>query len=341
MTPIIAYGHPCPSAICTAHGAPCYTGGSGTECAYDSIVPFKFSGAMMLGKYKYKYGYFEMRFRLPNINNGSPYNAYGPNFWMWASDNHAVYSEIDIFEMNGTTWQMDMNFHYRKQYTPTMNWQDTAFWHGIGSSITVTSPYPNKFSGPYNGGTWHTVGCEWTPDYIDTYYDSNDTTRRFSVTKLPINQLTAMPLIIDNYMPAAQYCIPFNNSFTQAPFTYDIDYVKVYQVKQVVNCTTTPGNFLNTSSSTYQSILYRDLTIGGVGGSAIFSNGSHHLAGQDFVLLQEGFEASGASTTVIVSTKRCQPDQTITYNINNPNGELDSRIRNDMRTSKIHYGSGQ
>jgi hypothetical protein len=91
--------------------------------------------------------------------------------------------------------------------------------------------------------------------------------------------------------------------------------------------------FKHTGSGTYQSILYRDLTIGGPGDSAVFSSGTHHLAGQDFVLLQEGFEVSRTST-VIISTMKCQPDQTITYNINNPSGELDSRIINDIKRAK-------
>ena len=168
---------------------------------------------MLLGRDKYKYGYIEMRYKLLDLQ-ASDFNAYGPNFWMWSSDTSAAYSEIDIFEQRGTDWHMGLNFHFRKHNPETDTvWADTVKWDGIGQSITVTTPYPDQLeqSLPYNGGSWHTVGCEWTPDHIDTYYDSDDTIRRFSISKLPVNRLTSMPLIIDLYMPAAQYCIPFDS----------------------------------------------------------------------------------------------------------------------------------
>jgi hypothetical protein len=283
--------------------------------------PFKFSSAMMLGRYKFKYAYIEMRYRLSNIS-ASISNAYGPNLWMWASDSSAgaEYSEIDIFEQRGTDWMMDGNLHYRKQKPqyPTGNWQDTALYHGKDdyNPPSVTKPYGPNYTGPYNSGNWHTVGCEWTPDHIDFYYDGNDTIKRFSITKLPVNQLCAMPLVVDIYMPAMQYCIPFDSGSTVSPFNYDIDYIKVYQVKQ--NCIS--KSFLNTSSGTYADTLWQDLTIGGSGGSAIFSGSIHHLAGEDFVLLQEGFEVSGTGT-VIIDTPECQSGQDIIYNsASNPQG---------------------
>lgn len=215
--------------ICTGYNCDTNIWGL-TYCYYDSIIPFKFTGAMLLGKEKYKYGYIEMRYKLryllPHFSN-----AYGPNLWMWASNPSARYSEIDIFEQQGTTWRMAMNFHYRFKDPDSSNvWADTVFWHGVGKQVSVSAPYPSILdqSLSYNGGDWHTVGCEWTPDHIDTYYDSDDTIRRFSVDKIPIDSLIPMPLIIDCYMPAAQYCIPFDTTNTIVPFYYDIDYVRVY-----------------------------------------------------------------------------------------------------------------
>ena len=293
---------------------------------------------MLMGKERYKYGYIEMRYKLPDLPE-SDFNAYGPNLWMWASDTVAKYSEIDIFEQQGTTWHMAMNFHFRKTNPENSNvWADTVFWHGVQKQVTISSPYPSILdeSLEYNGGTWHTIGCEWTPDHIDTYYDSDDTIRRFSVLKLPVDRLTAMPLIIDLYMPAAQYCIPFNSTYTVRPFKYDIDYIRVYQINQVCNCASTSGFFPNFVTNDYTSILYRDLTIGG-GGSAILNNGSFHLAGQDFVLLQSGFEASGTAD-VIISTTPCQPDQARIIESMQSNYEMPDRsILNDMKEAKSNY----
>jgi hypothetical protein len=285
--PMIAYHDPCPSAFCTSHNAPCDSNSSGLHyCVYDTLMPFKFSGAMLKGTERYKYGYFEVRYKLRDLLE-SDYNAYGPNFWLWASDTNAFNSEIDIFEQRGTDWRMEMNFHFRKMNPDHGTvWEDTVAWHGLGNPITTTTPYPSIIgqSPSYNGGNWHTVGCEWTPDHIDNYYDSDDTIRRFSVAKLPVDQLTAMPLIIDLYMPAVQYCIPFDSIHTYRPFHYDIDYVRVYQINQVCDCESTSGYFASFSTNQYSSILYRDLTVGG-GGNAILNSGSFHLAGQDYVLL--------------------------------------------------------
>ena len=304
-----AYHRPCPSDICS--GYPCYYNSSDDfwYCYYDSLVPYKFSGAMLMGKEKYKYGYVEMRYKLRDLFESDD-NAYGPNLWMWHSDSSVRYSEIDIFEQRGKDWRMAMNFHFRKFKPDTSTiWKDTVFWHGFGNQVTPSCPYPSVLeeSLPYNGGTWHVVGCEWTPDHIDTYYDSDDTIRRFSASKLPVYRLTAMPLIVDCYMPAVQYCIPFDDTATRVPFFYDIDYIRVYQINQSDDCESTPGYFAEFDTNDYESILYRDLTVGG-GGGAVLDSGSFHLAGQDFVLLQSGFEVSGTAD-VIISTTPCQNDQ--------------------------------
>jgi len=308
------------------------------------LVPYKYSGAVLRSKKAFKYGYIEMRYKLSNIAPGN-YNAYGPNLWMWngGTDGINYYNEIDIFEQDGTTWNMDMNCHFCKMTPsyynqhPGSNPSDTLFWNGKhcgGGTNPPYEPYAQYFTGPYNGGTWHTVGCEWTPEYIDNYYDSNDTIRRFSATKLPIiDQLAKMPLIIDCYMPALQYCTPFNDTYTVAPFNYDIDYIRVYQINQVSNCAySSPVTFLNTSSATYESKLYKGLTIGGTGGSAVFSSGNHHLAAQDYVLLQEGFEVNGTAN-VTISTMKCQTGQTKDDNDYNT---FDPNIINDIIKCKRH-----
>jgi hypothetical protein len=260
---------------------------------------------MMYGKYKFKYGYFEMRYRLPDaatiLNNS--YNAYGINFWMFGSDVTAYYSELDFFEQRGTDWHMDANYHY--QHTSS-----SPGYNAVGNSITATSPYSTNVNNSANlgsnGTAWYTVGCEWTPEHLDFYYNSDDTMRRYSASASPaIAGMCAMPIVLDVYMPAFQFCIFFDSAQTRQPLNYDIDYIKVYQVKQ--HCVS--KSFLNTSSTIYADTLWQDLTIGGTGGNATFSSSTHHLAGQDFVLLQEGFEASGASSTLIISTMPCQADQ--------------------------------
>ena len=96
-------------------------------------------------------------------------------------------------------------------------------------------------NGGYNGGTWHTVGCEWTPAYTDFYYDSNDTIRRYSDTKLPIHNLDSMYMIIGLGMPPDNYCIQYQQGYTPTKINYDIDYVRVYQINEVNNSLQLPA----------------------------------------------------------------------------------------------------
>ena len=298
------------------------------DTAYLKSVPFKFSSAMLMGRNSYKYCYVEMSFRT-NITSASSYNAYSPNLWMWASDTAASYSEIDISEMSGKDWTTAPCSHYQHTLSD-------PFWHGDGFTTGTYVPYKRYHSGAFTPNQWNTIGCEWTPEYIDFYYYplSADTFQRFSVNKYPVDKLTAMPIIIDNYTPAPRdtFIINFDPTHTSMPFSYDIDYVKVWQVKQNCNVSKT---YLNTSSSTYADTLWQNLTIGGSGGSAVFNSGNHHLAGNDYVILQEGFEVSGSTTIILINTMKCQSGQTKNYTIpitppSPPSVQLNTQLRNKL-----------
>jgi len=284
--------------------------------------PFKYTTAMLWSKKIFKFGYIELKYRLSNVSSLPPnniYNAYGPNLWMWRGlkdTAFASYSEIDIFEQRGIDWNMGACVHYRRYPNkdnsgnliapPTGNPMDTLYFHAncCPSAYPPQFPYSRKYFGPFNGGAWHIVGCEWTPEYLDFYYDSQDTLQRFTDNKIKVSKLNPMPLIIDNYTPAFQYCIPFDTLLTTVPFNYDVDYIKVYQIKQ--DCSTKIFN--GVSSSNYPSVLYKDVTLNG---TSVFNNGFHHICGQDFVTLNDGFEISGTNSTIIIDSKKCQLDQTI------------------------------
>lgn len=279
---------------------------------------YKFTTAMLVSLDRFKYGFFEFRYRLSNIpaNTGSDaFNAYGPNLWMWHGDNNVNYSEIDIFEQSGQTWKMSPCTHYRKYPNksgntliapPSGNPDDTTFWHAnhFYGTINYNHKYPRTYSLPMNSGNWHTINMEWTDTYLDFYYDSPDTNRRYTNPGIFMDKMAPMSIFIDVYCPAFQYCLFYDNVNTQMPFNYDIDYIKVWQKKQ--DCTS--KTFTNTNSATYQSKVYYNVTVGGSGGSAVLNSGNHHIAGEQFALLNEGFEASG-SATVMVSSQNCLTDQ--------------------------------
>ncbi len=281
----------------------------------DTLVDFKYSGAMLRSNELFKYGYFEYKFRIDNENHdlsdSSDYNAYGPNFWMFNSDDSvytdnptrppANYCELDILELYGVDWSGDANIHYEKHNTDI----DT-FFHAKGiptiqdSIIVGESPYSAIYTQlfPHN---WHIVSCEWTKEYADFYYDTPNFHRRYSDTLIKIDELIEMPVTIDNYMPAFQFWTDFNAINTKQPIFYDIDYVKIYQIKQEYSDTI----YLNTNASDFQSKVYKSLTLGGSGGNATLDFDKHHLCAEEFVLLEEGTELSGTAELTI----SCRPYQ--------------------------------
>jgi len=264
----------------------------------------------------FKYGYFEYKFRVDNPTHDLPasasYNAYGPNFWLWNSDTNnynpagmprpsAEYSELDILELRRTNWAGDANIHYQKMVADT-------FFHAKGdvtlNGVAIApSPY-NKIDTYMLPSTWHTVGCEWTKEYADFYYDAPNFHRRYSDSLTKIDELIEMPITIDNYMPAFQFWIHFDTLLTKQPLYYDIDYVKVYQAKQEY----VDKNLLNTNSLSVESKVYKSLTVGRSGGNAVFNTGKQHLCAEEFVLLDENTEISG-SAEVTVSCRPYQHDQ--------------------------------
>jgi len=54
-----------------------------------------------MSKETFKYGYFEIRCKLPKPVSPKTNKGKGPNFWLWASNSRVTWSEIDIFEFNG------------------------------------------------------------------------------------------------------------------------------------------------------------------------------------------------------------------------------------------------
>ena len=282
---------------------------------HDSLIPFKFTGAMMRSKEMFKYGYFEYRFKvdnpLHNLPNNAGYNAYGPNFWLYNSDltvypdnptrPPAKYSELDILELDGKNWAGDANIHYQKVEADT-------FFHAKGyptlnGVVVGESPYEKKNTFLYPSA-WHTVGCEWTKEYADFYYDVPNFHRRYSDDKIKIDELIEMPITIDNYMPAFQFWTHFSNQLTKQPIYYDIDYVKVYQIKQEY----IDKIALTTNSLNFESKVYKSLTVGGNNGNALFNTGKQHLCAEEFVLLNENTEISGTAE-VAISCRPYQHDQ--------------------------------
>ena len=174
----------------------------------------------------FKYGYIEMRARLPF---GRP--AW-PSFWMKASqigrDNPDIMSEIDIFEVFGDDVTVTSNTH--------------KWWSNGGHSQRVGATLNRfKFASKAEAEQWHTYSCWWTPTTLNfmvdgKIYDTLGITDNDDYGEAGIGMKLHHDyhyLIINNYIYTKGYAnTPKDKealSTDQMPIKYDIDYVRVYQ----------------------------------------------------------------------------------------------------------------
>lgn len=259
-------------------------------CMYQVGTPYKYTNGMLASLKKFKYGYFEIKFKVNGITWPSNYNSFTPTFWLFDGNTTVPWSEIDVYEINGTNGYFGNNIHVIADPNDTT--------HNASNEISFDTSLVNITQ-------WHTASVNWTPKYIDFFLDGQFLNRS---TKDTNQYLLPMPMYIENGVPPLNFCIPIDSVNTPFPVTYEIDYVKVYQPK--LDCAN-DASFCNTTHATFNYKIYKSLTIGGSGCSATFNNGNSHLAGTDFVLLQEGFEA-GSNITMTIDTPPCYTGMTIT-----------------------------
>jgi hypothetical protein len=264
-----------PHPNCTA---PCW----GSACVRDTTMPFKYTNGMLASKRTFKYGYIEMKFRIPEFNNPSytlnTYHSSGPTFWMLGNIPSQPYSELDIYE------GMANNCQY------TNNWHVVTTNGGRHND----NPYPeNGGTHNLNYGQWHTVGVNWTPTYLDFYLDDNLIRRQ---DRDSVSQLDTMYLYIENIIPNTENCFSIDSVNTPFPIHYDIDYVKVWNPK--LDCSTDKV-YTNVTQASYDPKIYKSLLISGSGYSATFTSGFTHFASNNGIELREGFEVSSNGTALL------------------------------------------
>ena len=206
------------------------SGGSSTTVLYNYITSV-LSTSRSLG---WKYGYIEMSYRLPDwkatkwTSNylGQLYPiktnlaGFSTAFWMYESNSTVTWSEIDLFENSTGFNDNSPNVHYQDNTmsSPYHTWQDASIYRDVPYMI-------------YNN-TWHTIGLEWTPDYIKIYND--DKTNMSSVKHS--DQLLQMGLILNESINAYWNTLTghpnyneVGDSRTNFPYYIDINYIKVWK----------------------------------------------------------------------------------------------------------------
>lgn len=180
----------------------------------ENYMSHSYTSGWINTKTNYKYGYFEIRCKLP-IGKG-----FWPAFWLQSGSCVANnYNEIDVFEMDGDY--------------PTLT---TNNLHNcVDPSPYAEQPCPN-YSLAY-----HNYSVEWTPSRIVWYLDNNNIRNEKNVYSLTQPQSVIANLAI----------FPWNlpNSSTPFPSYMYIDHIKVYQLK--MDCNTNVNNISNFNTFNY------------------------------------------------------------------------------------------
>jgi len=194
-----------------------------SRCWTTETLPFKYTTGMLYSKQKFKKGFFEIRFKLPP-EPPAPYKHQGfcPNFWLWGNNPPVnYYSELDVFEiivLNGL--QGDTN-----KFTSTVHYSDKNVHK---RQKAHTESYGNKLK---NDTAWHTAAAWWTDKFVKFYVDDSLYYTVQDVKEVPVEKLAEMYMIIDVNAPVDGRCNNFDEKYTQFPYVYEVDYVRVYQLK--------------------------------------------------------------------------------------------------------------
>ncbi|MBC7861819.1 MAG: family 16 glycosylhydrolase, partial [Bacteroidia bacterium] len=116
-------------------------------------INFKYSGGLLWSKKKYKYGYFEIKFK------ASEGQGIWPAFWLYGANPN---NEIDFYELKGEKEKtLHVDIHCPDGCS---NYIDT--WYGYRKSWGHWVEISKRLSEEYN-----VVSGEWTADYIKWYFN--------------------------------------------------------------------------------------------------------------------------------------------------------------------------
>lgn len=206
--------------------------------------------AWLISNQKFRYGYFEIRCKLPVLPATKTNRGIGANFWMFWHDENTLLeagNEIDIFEFiqdSARSHIQTFNAHYRGSHDPLAYDENPDGNH-------LPSPDFTQF---------HTFACHWTPGFIKYYLDGNEIHRSFFYP----DEMIPMRMVVDvNVFTSDKDTIDFS---TLLPYHYDIDYVRVYKLNGVGHCT---QDYAQCSPALLQPAVYRSVTLGG--GNCVYS----------------------------------------------------------------------
>lgn len=142
---------------------------------------------------------------------------------------------------------------------------------------------------------FHKFGCEWTSDYINFYFDDH---LFQSVSNKFIEKLLPMNIRADINIPAtgfSQYFVQ-NSLF---PYTYEIDYIKVYKLKEDCEQEIVQSNV---NFSTFDYSVKKSITISE---STVPLNTSVTLRAKEYIQIKGEFIVPNGSELILAPAPCC------------------------------------
>lgn len=177
-------------------------------------APYTYTGALLWSKQTFRYGYFEIRAKIPNYGK-----VIWPAFWLWSGGGNQ-YREIDDFEFGDpkTANQMGMNEHLAQ----ALEGGFVAPNHHIDSAGPGINDYPGNFvinSGGDVTNYFHTYAVKWSPNSVTWYVDDQ-----------PVRTLAGHSPHLDMYLIADTAIASWNgNPDAFLPAEFEIDYIRAYR----------------------------------------------------------------------------------------------------------------
>lgn len=198
----------------------------GWHCDSSHQSLYYYSGMIETPSPMFRYGYFEIRCKLP-IHKGA-----FPAFWLWdaknstqSSDPH--YEEIDIFEF---TWNIGESPNFVGNTNPHGLPDPYTFTTGIYFSdnntnyVSYARNFPTLPNGSLDLSNWHVFSCEWMPEYVKWYCDGRLVNEYYVSENIPHRHLT----LKTNYAIDEKY--EYQNNTWTGNDDMIVDYIKVYQL---------------------------------------------------------------------------------------------------------------
>lgn len=280
------------------------------EQCYDSVYNKKYTSGGLFSKEDFKYGYFEIRCKLPQYDDTLKGHGMSAAFWMWPLDgmeSPVTWSEIDIMEIDARDNKYTFNAHYSDTlYYREVNGKQEAFW----TFYEQDRPGADANFKPFLFDDFHKFACEWNPKLISFYVDDSlvySTSMAYYDSAryqfyLFSEQLIPMHLWIGPAIDAGNFWLNnFMEDTTLLPYSLDIDYVKVYKLD--FDCNSDYETTSTDSYSTYDHKVKNSITLKHkVPDASVYS-----FRAVDGVYLEDGFEVPiGSSVFLLDSGCPCE-----------------------------------